>query len=118
MLNLSEAAALENRKNNVRRSTRLSLRIPIVITSLDPAHIFSGRYDTAVVNAHGCGILLPELLETGKPVSVQLISSGRSKNGRIVLAISIAEDASWLLGVEFDIPESNFWEVENPPADW
>ena len=118
MLNLSEVAALEKRKNNIRRSTRLSRRIPIAITSLDPAHSFSGKYETAVVNAHGCGIVLPTLLETGTPVSVELISNGRSKNGRIVLVISIAEGASWLLGLEFDIPTGNFWEVENPPADW
>src|SRR5258706_10759565 len=91
MLNLSEVAALEKRKNNIRRSTRLSRRIPIAITSLDPAHSFSGKYETAVVNAHGCGIVLPTLLETGTPVSVELISNGRSKNGRIVLVISIAE---------------------------
>lgn len=117
-MNPSEGTSLERRNTNVRRSTRLSRRIPIVITSLDPAHNFSGKYETAVVNAHGCGILVPEMLEKGTPVAVELISSGRSKNARVVLAITIAEGASWLLGLEFESPAGNFWEIEDPPEDW
>jgi hypothetical protein len=89
-----------------------------VITSLDPAQNFSGKCETAVVSAHGCGVLLPERIEKGTPVAVELISNGRSKQARVVLAITVVEGASWLLGLEFDIPAGNFWEVEDPPADW
>jgi hypothetical protein len=105
-------------KSDVRRSTRLSRRIPVVITSLDPAHNFSGKYETAVVNAHGCAVVLPERLGKGTPVAVELFSSGRSKKATIVQVITIVEDASWLLGLEFDISADNFWEVDDPPADW
>lgn len=108
----------ERSEGDVRRSTRLSRRIPVLITSLDPAHNFSGKYETAVVNAHGCGIVLPERLGRGMPVAVELFSSGRSKKATVVLVITIVEDNSWLLGLEFDIPAGNFWEVEDPPADW
>jgi hypothetical protein len=48
---------------------------------------------------------------------VKLISNGASKNGRVVLGIPLLEKPSWMLEVEFDSP-GNFWEVENPPADW
>jgi len=41
----------------------------------------------------------------------------RRKKGRVVLTIPLLESFSWLLGVEFDSP-GNFWEIENPPADW
>jgi hypothetical protein len=92
-------------------------KIPIVITSLDPAHSFSGKYETTVVNAHGCGVILAERLEKETPVVVELISNGRSKKGRIVLTISVVEGVSWLLGLEFDTPSGIFWEIENPPAD-
>jgi len=34
-----------------------------------------------------------------------------------VLGIPLNENGSWLTGLEFDSP-SNFWEIENPPADW
>lgn len=116
-LNPSEGIALEKFKN-ARRSTRLSRQIPIVITSLDPEHKFSGKYETVVVNAHGCGIILPIRLAANTPVSVELISSGRSKMAKIVLVLSVIEGASWLLGLEFDSPAGNFWEIENPPEDW
>lgn len=69
------------------------------------------------VNAHGCGIIVPQLLNNQTPVTVELVSNGANKNGRVVLAIPLLENFSWFLGVEFDSP-GNFWEVENPPGDW
>jgi hypothetical protein len=115
-LNSSEGTTTK-KFENARRSTRLSRQIPIVITSLNPARSFSGKYETVVVNAHGCGVMLPVRLEKETPVAVELISNSRSKVARIVLAISVVEGALWLVGLEFDSP-GNFWEIENPPADW
>jgi hypothetical protein len=105
-------------KNDARRSTRLSRQIPVLITSLDPACKFSGQYETVVVNAHGCGVIVRELLVKETPVTVELASNGRSKKGRIVLVRSLVEGALWLLGLEFDSSAGDFWEIENPPADW
>ena len=70
-----------------------------------------------VVSAHGCGVIVPERLKNETPVMLNLVSNGAIKKGRVVLAIPLLEDLSWLLGVEFDSP-GNFWEVENPPTDW
>jgi hypothetical protein len=117
-LNPNGGTAPERHKNDVRRSTRLSRQIPVVIASLDPARDFSGKYETVVVNAHGCGVIVGERLEKETRVTVELIASGRSKQARIVLAISLFESGSWLLGLEFDSPAREFWEIENPPADW
>jgi len=69
-----------------------------VITSLDPTRNFSGKYETTVVNAHGCGVILPERLEKETPVLVKLISNGRSKKGRIVLTISVVEGCLLVAG--------------------
>jgi hypothetical protein len=104
-------------KDDTRRSTRLSRQIAITITSLDPACDFRAECKTVVVNAQGCGVILREQLEKDTLVIVKLVSNGRSKKGRVVFGIPLNEDASWLTGVEFDSP-SNFWEIENPPADW
>ena len=113
----SEGAALE-RSKNARRSTRLSRRIPVVITSLDPEQKFSGKHETVVVNAHGCAAILPVQLKNKTPVSVELISNGRSKTARTALALTVIEAASWLVGLEFDSPAGDFWGIENPPEDW
>ena len=108
---------MERRDNSTRRSTRLSLEIPIVLTSLDPAYGFCKECKTVVVNAHGCCVIVPERLKSETPVMVKLISNGAGKNGRVVLGIPLLEKPSWMLEVEFDSP-GNFWEVQNPPADW
>ena len=64
-------------------------------------------------------VICIERLKNETPVTVELISNGRGKKkARIVLAISLVEGASWLLGLEFDSPVGNFWEIANPPADW
>lgn len=41
-----------------------------------------------VVNAHGCGVIVAELLENGTRVMVKLISNGSSKEGHVVLWIN------------------------------
>ena len=108
---------MERSKNDVRRSTRLSLQIPVVITCLDPSRNFRGECNTVVVNAHGCGVILHERLKDETPVTVKLVSNGRSKKGRIVLAIPVIDNNSWLLGLDFESPE-NFWGIGTPPSDW
>ena len=103
---------------DARRSTRLPLQVPVIVTTtLASARDFRRECRTVVVNAHGCGVIVPELLENETRVLVKLVSNGSSKEGRVVLAIPLSENFSWLLGVEFESP-GNFWEVENPPADW
>jgi hypothetical protein len=88
-----------------------------MVTSLDSARDYYEECKTAFVNAHGCAVIVPHLLNNQTPVTVELVSNGAIKNGRVVLAIPLLENFSWLLGVEFDCP-GNFWGVENPPADW
>ncbi len=116
-MNPTEGTAPERRKD-ARRSTRLTRQIPLVITSLDPNQRFVGKFDTVVVNAHGCGVILPVRLRNGTPVTLELVSTGVSKTAKIVLTISIVEGASWLVGFEFDTSTENFWGIENPPQDW
>ena len=116
-MNRSGGKALEREKTDTRRSTRLSRQIAITITSLAPACDLRLECKTVVVNAQGCGVILREQLEKDTLVMVELVSNGRSKKGRVVLGIPLNENSSWLTGLEFDSP-SNFWEIENPPADW
>jgi hypothetical protein len=89
----------------------------VVVTSLDSARDFYEECKTAFVNAHGCAIIVRERLPDETPVMLKLVANGALKKGRVVLAVALLESVSWLLGVEFDSPE-NFWELENPPADW
>jgi hypothetical protein len=90
----------------------------VVITSLDPARTFTGKHETLVVNAHRCGVIVREQLEKGTPMTAELVANGRIKKATVVLVRPLTESVSWLLGLEFDHPACDFWEIENPPADW
>jgi hypothetical protein len=117
-LDLSLGTAPQGPKSSARRSTRLSLQTPVVITSLDPARTFAGKHGTLVVNAHGCGVIVREQLEKATPMTVELVSNGRIKKARVVLVRPLMEGVSCWLGLEFDHPACDFWEIEIPPADW
>lgn len=93
------------------------MQFAIVVTSLDPACEFLAEHMTVVVNAHGCGVIVRKELKKDTLVMVKLVSNGRAKTGRVVLLIPLPDTASWLTGIEFESP-SNFWEINNPPADW
>ena len=66
---------LMSRKNDARRSTRISLQIPVVVTSLDSARDFYEECKTAFVNAHGCAIIVRERLPDETPVMLKLLSN-------------------------------------------
>ena len=108
---------MERSSSDARRSTRLSLEIPVVVTSLDPAHSFREECKTAIVNVHGCGVIVHERLEGETPIMLELLSSGAKKKASVVATVPTVKGAAWLLGVAFDSP-GNFWQVEDPPADW
>src|SRR6266704_256668 len=69
----------ENTLVSPRRSSRVPVAMPILVTSLDGAH-FSELCETLVVNAHGCAIRSRVKLDAG----VQL--HFRSKEGRVATA--------------------------------
>ena len=88
---------------NARRSTRLPLQIPVIVSTLTSARDFRRECRTVVVNAHGCGVIVPELLENGTRVMVKLLSNGSSKEGHVVLAIPLLRIShgywEWILTV-------------------
>jgi hypothetical protein len=46
-----------------------------------------------------------------------MISNGQNRQAKVVLAISVVEGVSRLLGLEFDSPSGIFWEIESPRVD-
>ncbi len=105
--------------DSMRRSTRLALQVGVLITTLDLRNQICEECRTVAINAHGCGVIMPEELKVGIPVLVDLLSQPRSKKARVVVCVSLAEAGpkTYLVGLEFETPE-NFWGIENPPADW
>ncbi len=102
---------------DLRRSSRLPIALPILVTSLEPDSDFSEVCETLVVNAHGCAMRSSTKLDVGAPVQFQ------SKDGRWTMAHIVdcqpmdSDEQSWMVGAKLDQPD-NFWGIETCPDDW
>ena len=106
-----------NAVNSVRRSSRVPVTLPVVVTSLEPSKPFSEICETLVVNAHGCVMYSPVKVDAGLPVQF------KRKEGRAIMAHVVdcqpmgSGQQGWQLGARLDRP-GNFWGLEACPEDW
>jgi len=100
---------------DLRRSSRVPIHVPIHVTSLDPNAHFSEVCETLVVNAHGCALRLPMPLDTGSELKLHT-REGRNATARVVFCQPMGSDG-WTLGARLDQPE-NFWGLNSTPDDW
>src|SRR6266699_3397857 len=104
----------ENSALSLRRSSRVPVAVPILVSSLDGAH-YSEVCETLVVNAHGCAIRSRAKLDAGVALHF------RSKDGRNTTAHVVScqrmDSLSWRLGARLDRPQ-NFWALQTFPEDW
>jgi hypothetical protein len=102
----------------IRRSTRLPLEIPVLVTSLDPSRPASAHGNTTLVNAHGCGLIVPRELAHGIQVRLEIVSAKRHTTARVAEVVPLGGDPeTWLVGLELEVP-GNFWGIEYAPTDW
>ena len=108
----------EKTQHAIRRSTRLPLEVPVLVTSLDPTVPYSEQCNTTLVNAHGCGLIVPRVLAQGIQVRLEIVSAKRHTTARVAEVVPLGGDPeTWLVGLELDVP-GNFWGIEYAPADW
>jgi len=101
----------------LRRSSRVPVKVPIHVTSLEPNAKFSDVCETLVVNAHGCALRFPIPLHEGSALQLQS-KDGREATARVVACLPIGPGAQgFSLGAKLDQPE-NFWGLESCPDDW
>ena len=101
----------------LRRSSRVPLALPILVTSMAPNVDFSEVCETLVVNAHGCAVRSPMKLEPGVPVYFHSME-GRQATAHVVDCQPLGPDhQNWMVGARLDEPE-NFWGVSPCPNDW
>ena len=101
----------------LRRSSRVPVTVPILVTSMEPGAKFSEVCETVVVNAHGCAMRSPMKLESGVPLHFHH-QDGRETTAQVVSCQPLGTDRrSWMLSASFDRPE-NFWGLKTAPKDW
>src|SRR5271168_2033320 len=102
----------------IRRSTRLPLEVPVLVTSLDDSQPLSERCSTTLVNAHGCGMIVARAVPQGIQVRLEIVSAMRHTTARVAEVVPLGGNPeTWLIGLELDAP-GNFWGIEYAPADW
>ena len=107
-----------NAQHAIRRSTRLPLEVPVLVTSLNAAVTYSEQCNTTLVNAHGCGLIVPRELAHGIQVRLEIVSAKRHTTARVAEVVPLGGDPeTWLVGLELDVP-GNFWGIEYAPTDW
>jgi len=101
----------------LRRSSRVPVNVPILVTSLEPATHFSEVCETLVVSAHGCSMRSPMKLDAGVLVHFHS-KEGRETTAKVVYCQPLESDRlGWRLGARLDRPE-NFWGLKSCPQDW
>lgn len=100
-----------------RRSSRVPVNVPILVTSLQPGARFSEVCETMIVNAHGCAMKSPAELSTGVLLHFHS-KDGRETTAKVVSCQPLDSEArSWQLSAQLSRPE-NFWGLQSIPQDW
>ena len=108
----------EKQRQAIRRSTRLPLEVPVLVTSLDPAVAFSEPCNTTLVNARGCGLITQREITRGVRVRLEIVSAKRHTTARVAEVVPLGGDpGTWLVGLELEVP-GNFWGIDYAPSDW
>ncbi len=105
-------------RERVRRSQRVSLAVPVLVTSLDPDRPYRESCSTFVVNSHGCGLRAPQPLPLHTQVRLDVGAGKTSAQARVVMCAPAKDEKDvWELGIELDSPQ-NIWGIQFPPSDW
>jgi hypothetical protein len=101
-----------------RRSTRVRVEIPVMVTSLDRMRPFAEQCIALVVSCHGCGFRSSHPLPLGTPVLLSNLPGGGSVTARVANCLPLGADGKhFLIGAAL-YTHGNVWKVPNPPKNW
>ena len=103
-----------------RRTTRIPLRIPIVLAFREDGAEKERSLDawTLIVNVNGARVECKQLFEQGQELTLRVPHLGKSQKGMVVWRDTNAnKNGSYECGIKLEKPE-NLWGVGFPPSDW
>jgi hypothetical protein len=111
-------AAVTTDPRSMRRSSRLTIDIPIEIICKGPQNsVHTEETRTVVVSAHGCAFPLKAGATPGEKVVLIHKLSREEVLCRVVMSRQ-GKSGAWDTGVEFQSPSPKFWHIAFPPDDW
>jgi hypothetical protein len=108
----------ENGLDNTRRSTRVFMRVRVVVAGKNSDNRrFREACETIVINAHGGLLYLNQPLDMDAMLVVTNPFTQEEQESRIVF-IGDATNKGQRVGIEFLTPAPHFWGVDFVPMDW
>ena len=106
-----------------RRSERITLKTPVVVSMREGNREISENTRTVTVNAHGALILLGLEVEVGQLLTLRNPRSGDEESCRVAYLgphqlVSAYQTEKREVGIGFMEPHPQFWFISFPPADW
>ena len=102
---------------NRRKTQRVLVRVPVrVSVQRTPVSHFEETH-TLALNAHGALILLSASVGKGQRLELLNIATG-DRAECIVAYLGQRQEGRIEVGVEFILPNPQFWHVAFPPKDW
>jgi hypothetical protein len=112
------ASTVPNDPKAMRRSSRLTIEIPVEVICKGPQNkVHSEETRTFVVSAHGCGLSLQTSVLPGDRVVLIHKMSREEIPCRVVMCRQ-SKTSGWDTGLEFQNTAPNFWHIAFPPDDW
>ena len=115
---MSSQSLRPNVPANQRRTQRILLSVALRVSGKQiDGTPFVEHTNTLIVNADGALLQLRQAVHMDQALSLRNISTGEEEHCTVV---DVNEGANGVpeVGVEFAKPNSRFWRVSFPPADW
>ncbi len=101
-----------------RRSTRILLRVPIIINAVRESDESAWEsVETITVSKHGGMVRARETYSVGDALEIHIREKGRSARARVAWTSSRITDQGLELGFEI-LDDQPFWEINFPPDRW
>lgn len=101
-----------------RRSDRVVIELPIVVTGTDcMGDMFLEQSSTMVVGRHGAKIALTRKLAPDQEINIRCHATGRESDVRVVGQIGTSPEGTFYYGVALLDPDIDLWGIEFPSAE-
>ena len=109
---------LDSTKFNLRRSSRVSAQVPVVVQRKSTDGVpFADPTRAVVLSAHGCLITLSKAVKLGEKLVLRNITNREEQDCRVVY-LGEKHGGRSEVGIRFKTAAPQFWGLENAPLDW
>ncbi len=100
-----------------RRSQRVRIRVPVILTLEEARQTVTVRAETLEVNDQGAMLLCSRALTANTKFQLQNDRTREQLACRVTRAPQESREG-FLIPVEFEPPVPGFWQISFPPTDW